>query len=181
MFIKLYIMKKYFFILFLFLASVSFSQIEKPITKGSMLIGGSIKHSTLSIHFTNFQFNASPSFGYFVADHFAVGMELPVSIFKMSQIHNYSYGYSPFVRYYFNNGLFASVQFSQIFTDYQDINMIRNKMNYFVVAPGIGYSYFLNKNVALEGGVFYEESFYKNSIGNQGELSFRFGLQIFIP
>lgn len=174
-------MKKLLFAALMLVAVAASAQIEKPITKGNMMIGGAIKHSTLSIHLTNFQFNASPSFGYFVANQLAVGIELPVSIFKMSQIHNYSYGYSPFVRYYLKNGLFASVQFSQIFTDYQDINMNRSKMNRFVIAPGIGYSFFLNRNVAFEGGVFYEQSFYNNSVGNQGELSFRLGLQIFIP
>jgi hypothetical protein len=174
-------MKKYFFILFLFLTSVAFSQTEKPITKGNMMVGGAMQLSKWSMHFNNVQFNASPSFGYFVANHLAVGIELPVSIFKMIQIHDYSYGYSPFVRYYWNNGLFASLQFSQIFTDYQDINNYRSKMNRLIVAPGLGYSYFLNKNVAFEGGVFYEQSFYNNSVGSQGELKFRLGLQIFIP
>ncbi len=53
-------------------------------------------------------------------------------------------------------------------------------MNFFVVAPGLVFL-FSEKNVAFEGGVFYEESFYKNSVGNQGEISFRLGLQIYIP
>jgi hypothetical protein len=174
-------MKKLLFALLMFASVAASAQIEKPITKGNMMIGGAIKHSTMSIHLTNFQFNASPSFGYFVANQLAVGIELPVSMFRMSQIHNYSYGYSPFVRYYLKNGLFASVQFSHIFLDYQDINSIQSKNTQFMFTPGVGYSYFLNKNVAFEGGVFYEQSFYNNLAGNQGELSFRLGLQVFIP
>ena len=174
-------MKKLLFALLMLVAVAGSAQIEKPITKGNMMVGGAMQFSKWSIHFDNVQFNASPSFGYFIANQLAVGIELPVSVFKMAQIHNYSYGYSPFVRFYMKNGLFFSLQFSHIFSDNQDINMNRSKMNFFVIAPGIGYSYFLNKNIALEGGVFYEQTIFNNSIGSQGELGLRFGFRIFLP
>ncbi len=174
-------MKNLLFATLFFVTIAATAQIEKPITKGNMMIGGTMQLTKWSSHFNNIQFNASPSFGYFVANHLAVGLELPVSVFKMSQIHNYSYGYSPFVRYYLKNGLFASFQFSHIFVDNQDINSIQSKNTQFMFTPGVGYSYFLNKNVAFEGGVFYEETYFKNLSWTQGSLNFRIGLQIFIP
>jgi len=195
-------MKNYSFLFLLFLSISLFgqvekptTQVEKPITKGHKLIGGDFN---FEYERTTTQVAATPNFGYFIKDHLALGLNLPV------QYSNYndgfqtftSIGVGPYLKYYFNNGLFVSVGTSGNIscvtvadytnTSYFFPNNIRYIHSYntnISISPGIGYACFLNKNVSLEGGVFYEHMLlneYSNSAEREDNFKLQIGLQIFL-
>jgi len=174
-------MKKYFFILFLFLSSVAFSQTEKPITKGNMMVGGSLAFSSNDFKMYLFSLDASPSFGYFLFDNFAVGIDVPVKYMRIFQLNEYSLGVSPFVKYYANNGFFATVKYGEHFDRYiSPLNMSMYDTRRFSLTTGVGYSYFIGNKVSLEGGLYHEYSKIRNSTSGSNNFSLRFGFQIFL-
>ena len=161
------IMKNYLLILFLCFPIRLFCQEEKPITQGHMLIGGSfIGYYSKADGVSTTQIIATPSFGYFVVNHLAVGLAIPFE-YKNQLIDNYSIGVGPFVKCYLNNGIFFSLQAAVLYqNEYTTlVEPVNYKTTSIVISPGIGYSYFINNNISFEGGLFYEfiSSEYKSS------------------
>jgi hypothetical protein len=146
----------------LFLAINVFSQDDKPITKGHILIGGDI-NSEYSKYSDNklFQISATPNAGYFIIDHLALGLNVPMLYYDAIggySIHEYSIGLGPFAKYYFAQGLFLSFQLSgsmsKEFEGSNSTDSFTSKSLSF--SPGLGYAYFINSKVSIEIGFYYE-------------------------
>jgi hypothetical protein len=139
----------------------AFSQIEKPITKGNIMLsgGGSISQvkNSYSTGFSNtssINCALTPGFSYFILDNFAIGLNTNLEYSGLINSKTYTLGIGPKVKYYFNNGLFVNAEVS-----YNSLHGISNnsyKGNFLAFKPGIGYAIFLNQKVSLEPGIFYE-------------------------
>jgi hypothetical protein len=174
-------MKKYLLCAFLFVSVSGFPQTEKPITKGNMMIGGNLSFASNDIHMYHFSLDASPSFGYFLFNNFAVGLDVPVQYMRLSQLNEYSIGVSPFVKYYANNGLFATFKYGEHFNRYiSTTTMSMYDSRNFSLTTGIGYSYFIGNKVSLEGGIYHEYYKYRTTDYGENNFSLRFGFQIFL-
>lgn len=161
---------------------LSFSQVEKPITRSTFLIGGSASagfytgvyetggtSSNLSINFT-------PSAGYFIMDGLAIGLAPRVYFYLSDNSTFTTLGLSPFAKYYFQNGFVVRLDIGYSFSTGESYS--NSSLGF---GGGLGYAYFLNSNVALE--LFLNEYINvnessSNSVSNS--LYFSLGLQAFL-
>lgn len=185
---------------------VSFGQTEK----GNMLLGGGIDLSNTK--FDNDDFNQretfvlslNPSISYLVIDNFAIGVNIPFSYSKLSidgndarRSSNVSIG--PKVRYYFDFDRIAvftemsySVGSGEVEMTFIDVlsgekNAITEKYSSSIFDAGLGLSYFLNKNIALES-IFsynqrktnYDNDSFSNSDSDQSSISLKIGMQVYL-
>jgi opacity protein-like surface antigen len=203
-------MKK--FLIFILSSSIFqtvMGQIENPITKGTILAGG-----TLSLNFENNkefhpQIDNIPEvtitnkiksletdlyFGYFVSRHFVLGVITDVSMTKRKYensltMKSYDYIYydiaiGPFLRYYTIPGIFFEASTSFGFFHYTSAENPVN-WNNFSYSTGIGYSFLLTKSVALEPEIKYTH-LYRNpyeledSKEVSNSLQFTIGLQFYL-
>jgi hypothetical protein len=161
-------MKKLFLLLSLIFSLNSFSQIEKPITKGNMVIAGgaSIQNNNLetssdptSSMVGFFSISLTPGFGYFIQDNLSIGLNTNMTYLHSGYISYFGLGVGPNIRYYYKNGLFIKAEFMidflhRNFPNY-GLNGSISKQTNFSLIPGIGYALFLNQKVALEPCLSY--------------------------
>lgn len=169
-------MKKIFLALIL-IASVSnsFSQTSKK----TWLIGGSASYSsTKEGDLTNTVLDISPRIGYFVANNFAVGVNVGINKThdEGNNISNVSFG--PYVRYYFlpigdNVKFFGN---ANIFIGNEDEGLGNSKLSGWGLAAGP--AIFLNKSVALETFISYTSTKAGIEQVKDNTLSFNVGVQI---
>lgn len=153
----------------------AFSQIEKPITKGNIMLsgGGSMSYresnwesSTYNSNSSDFSVSLTPGASYFIVDKLAIGLNATLTYNGLKNNKSYTLGIGPEIRYYFNNGLFLNAEVD--YNHLRGISNTSNNVNYFSFKPGIGYSIFLNQKVSLDLGIFYEiknEKYERGSFG----------------
>jgi len=152
-------MRKFVLIICLCIPLCSFSQVEKPITKGNFIIsgGGTIEYSKYkssdNTEFSRRELSFNPGLGYFIIDNFAIGLNTTFG-FSKNGVKSYTYGLGPYAKYYFKNGIFLK---TETFYSYniQKATNITPKTHSLTVAPGIGYSFFLNSKISLEPSFNY--------------------------
>lgn len=156
-------MKKLVLLLSLAFSLNAFSQIEKPITKGNIILagGGSINYSNVKSEYisfssktTLFYISFTPGFSYFIIDNLAIGINATISYSGGKNNQYYTLGIGPMVKYYFNNGLFFNTEI-----DYNYLHGIKENTSvnkFFSLKPGVGYAFFLNQKVSLEPSLSYE-------------------------
>ena len=153
-------MKRLIFLLPLMFTLSAFSQTEKPITKGNIILsgGGTVQfynyksegESDINI----FDLSINPGFGYFIIDNLAIGLSAKIGYSKYDAYKTYNLGVGPFVKYYFNNGLFVKTEFSYNYIHGIGSNTTNNKDN--SVIPGVGYAFFINQKVSIEPCLSYQ-------------------------
>lgn len=146
------------------------SQEVKPTSKGTFMLGG---NASFSYNEDNFQTTTTagiePRIGYFIIDNLAVGItpsfqytkyknEFTVLTSNTStrklEVCTKEYVLSPFVRYVSNIGVFGELQvgvglINHRAEDSETLKTIK-------ITPSVGYSYFLNSKVAIEGAIYYD-------------------------
>ncbi|MBT1708520.1 outer membrane beta-barrel protein [Fulvivirgaceae bacterium PWU5] len=163
--------------------ALSAGYVQAQTTAGRMLIGGNVGYTSQknesSLGDTKVtSFNVNPQFGYFVADHLAVGLYVgyynqnvnypdPFTGDGEFESKYYSTSLLPFVRYYIftPNEKFAfyaeartGIGFTR--TDYEAVDE-KIKGRYFSAQLAPGFSYFFNEKWALDlqlGGISYYSS-----------------------
>jgi len=166
-----------------------FSQTEK----GKYLLGASsnigasftkqkFKSNTTTQEYGNTNtFSLSPHIGYFVADNFAIGIELAMSFSNYKDKNNHSssanntYVFAPFLKYYFSQNEFKPFLFAEygIGTHHSKHDSPyynydgKNKLS--VLAIGGGVSYFINTTIGLDLGVNYSRSSSKPNENNPND------------
>lgn len=107
----------------------------------------------------------NPSFAYYIEDGLAVGSGLSYSSFNTySSAPDYSYVISPFLRKYINEKLFftlgTDLGITQTLYDYDE----KDLLGAIALRAGIGYSFMLNKKIALEPVLAFQSTgFYSAS------------------
>ncbi len=166
----------------------AFSQTEK----GNFLIGGSLSFSTSKANGSNSSsISLSPAISYFFLDRLAAGLITPLSFGNTtdssipSDFRTSNYSIGPTVRYYFpivpQWAVFPQIDYSygwqsSKYNYMTTSNTTKTTSNLF--RAGIGITYFIAKNVGLEGILYYQ------SINGNGStlssVNFRVGLQIYL-
>jgi len=202
---KTTIMKYVIAIFLIFYAIDCRSQIDKPIKKGNIQLGGSAGISYFNLNerykvvnadgqyqdHTNevkyFSFSLRPSFGYFIVDGLVIGISPSFSYTRSSNNASSGsvnrFGIEPFTKYYFNNGFFIGMKSGYYFTTQKEPE---NKSYELSFNPSIGYAFFINPKVSIEPSLEY--SFSKNIINNsvintiskENGIFFAIGFHIFL-
>jgi len=161
-------MKNVFFSLVILLSFLNTELIAQT-EKGNWLLGGS---GSFNRNKYSSQLQLNPKVGYFIVKNLAVGLDL--SYFRLQSVFkDKAYemiGVGTFLRYYFlgnERGKFFT-EASYSVSKYISENTWTNYYN-----AGLGYSYFINKNVALEIGANIGQG--KNT---PLQFGFNFGFQI---
>ncbi len=197
-------MKNLITLLLIIISMNLFSQVEKPITKGNFLIGGSASggyysqkytYSSSSTANTTSAIDASlyPSIGYFIIDGLAVGLSLNASISEGLKENKYSslgFGLGPFIKYYTPIGLFVGSKFNYSLSSAKFDSKKFYNDNSINVSPEVGYAYFINSKVAIETSLNYSFYLSNRTFANQSQnpddsnkynrLYFSLGFQIFL-
>jgi hypothetical protein len=177
-------MKKLIFLLPLMFSLISFSQSEKPIAKGNIILsgGGTIQyyksnHEGSVIKVTDISFN--PGFGYFIIDNLAIGLNTNIGYSRYNNNKYYTLGIGPFVKYYFNNGLFLKMDLDYSYL--REIDSETKEKNYSII-PGVGYAFFINQKVSIEPCLSYQyvHNNFNESIARINGVLFELKLNIFL-
>jgi hypothetical protein len=146
--------------------------------KGDWMVGGNMTINTTS---GNSQFTLNPDAGYFFAKNFVAGSEVLLSFGKSETTKYSSFGVGPFARYYFDmkdekfkllvQGSFGIASQHYTYPNYKTSTTVTS---FFL---GGGAAYFINRNVALEGVMGYNNSKVETADA-QGGFLFRVGFQV---
>lgn len=161
--------------------------VNSQITKGNWLVGGTgnlssyeSKYFNNNVEVTNkgFGANLSPNVGYFFADKFAAGTTISIGYTKPKGYDSsFSYGFGPFVRYYFLKeekqiNLFAQAKY--IFGNTKTANNKSQSNGYGFKAGSV---LFFNSSVGLEVSLDYDSSTLKpNGSSNSTYNNIQIGL-----
>jgi len=186
---------------------VSSGQIEKPITKGHILTGGSLavdiaktkKYNQVSgtlsqiIYYTDLTtFAPDLYFGYFLFNQMALGLKANLSFSTTKSWSSVLPGesksryndlyFGPFIRYYSSAGIFIEANTSIDLIKYPTFNSNWKKYAYGV---GVGYSWFITKSIAIEPKIKYTHLnrppyFDDPDIEKTDDLNMSIGFQIYL-
>lgn len=181
-------MKGLIFSIFLILSVSCFAQIQKPLTKGNSILsgGGTIQYqkdkysnNTGSSKTSLFFITINPGFGYFIINDLATGVNVYFSYNGAGDNKFYSLGIGPFVRYYFDNGIFVKADLG--YSILHNISLGTANQNFFMITPGVGYAFFLNSKVSLDPCLCYEfDNINLNSTNNHKINAVRLELKLTI-
>jgi opacity protein-like surface antigen len=155
--------------------------------KGRLMLGGNVAFTNAQFETTingatgttsQTVFNVSPQLGYFITQGFAITLNADFNFSDAST----RVSLQPGIRAYVYNDLFvmANVGFGQTTLTDSDIRL--NSFNWQI---GVGYSFFLAPNVALEPGLYYQYTRDTNTAVNSSKtigriINLGLGLKIFL-
>jgi hypothetical protein len=181
----------------LVLSHRSYSQTEQ----GSFRVGGGASFTKAVLNDNNSYraLSLDPSVSYFVVKNFSVGVAIPLAASSVktstSKYSTSRYSFGPQARYYFpfgNWAFFPEVlysfgkshsQTSGIGSGDPIIGKSETKFSEFRL--GAGLTYFINRNVGIEGTLHYVDEHFENSIpftvfNYDKSISFSVGFQIYL-
>lgn len=149
---------------------------QSQTTKGLWIVGGSFSFNHVN---KVTSISLAPNGGYLCTDHLAVGTGIGISTGYSNNYNYFSTGLYPFVRYYLGQkqlqpfgSLATGTNYSHFKNDDESYYGNNRKDWVFYLSIGVGVSYFLNENAAIEGQIGYSFS---------GETTFiNFGFQIYL-
>jgi len=169
-------------IIFLFITVDTNAQLKQ----GNIMGGASLSASWGSLSsnpFDNskFVFGITPSAGYFISDKLVIGLSTPIQIIRPAGLNTGVFGFSPFVRLYF--GDYKSVKFFFVgkagYNDFMKLFLGTQQANENATGYlGSGISFFLSKNLAIEGLLKYEGTF-SESVDPSSSAGGEIGIQYF--
>ncbi len=202
-------MKKriYFIICLLLFTTLLISQTKNYTTKGSIISGGLISAEYYKQEWNNglhqmkdFTLDFSPYFGYFILNKLNVGLDFTYRFNQVKYIDidevlpdiENSYFINPFLRFYIYEGafLYSKIGFGKTYSKDYDVlaenGYFLYENNYLNYNIGVGYSIFLNKNIAIDIIAKYysfesKSEVYFNSDDKNNGFNLSIGFQIFIP
>jgi hypothetical protein len=156
------------------------------VQKGNWLLGAGIGSLGQNFKSKTFSLAIEPRAGYFISDNAAVGAQaqLGLQLYKGGEM--FSYGLTPFIRYYFPEGAAPTHRwFGEALVGFAGSNIKDNEGDSFlssVYGVRAGYAHFLTSNVALEGTLNLTRSHANIEVdsGTTG-LSLGLALQIYLP
>ena len=163
-----------------------FGTVNAQIQEGNWMVGASVAN----MKFTNgFDMSLTPKLGYFVKDNWAIGGQvgLKVTSPEGTSATQTSYTVGAFTRYYFsdgqvdnllNNGRFFAEGTVGFGGDNSNVGSSTNGID---LGIGAGYSYFVTKNVGLEGLLKYQGLAGGGNNNFNGNLYLGVGFQIYLP
>lgn len=180
-------MKKLIFFLPIILSLSAFSQTETPITKGNIILSGGGTFQYYKSHFESgsdikvIDISVNPGFGYFIIDNLAIGLNINIGYSKYNDNKYYTLGAGPFVKYYFNSGLFLKTELNYSYLHGIGSNNTQKIKDYSII-PGVGYAFFINQKVSIEPCLSYQYAHdnYNESIAKLNGVLFELKFNIFL-
>jgi len=140
---------------------------------------------------------STPNVSYFLLNNFSVGLSTPLMFVKFSESRTMTYSIGPQVRYYVpvkSWAIFSEVNYTtgwynfegESFTSFGVVEDVKIDGRINSIMLGFGTTYFITKNVGLEGIIFYQrvESDYDDNFFNSDQtlssINFKFGVQVYI-
>jgi hypothetical protein len=148
--------------LLVLLPVLTYGQIDKPIKKGNIILGGNGSISNLKYRETDYKlFSAyvNPTCNYFLMDNLATGLTASISYDNLNDVKSTTYGIGPNIKYYFNNGILLRAE-SLISMSTGNSSTTKT----FFVKSGMGYAIFINSKVSIEPALLYYHSSLKSTI-----------------
>ena len=155
-------MKKLLTLLTILISFTSFSQIQKPITKGNFIIDGGASFSfsksiskmgTSVAKNSTYDLSVYPTCAYFIIDNLAIGLSIPIDYGGSKDNKSYSLGLGPIIKYYFINGPFLKM--SLLYSYAKGTGSYAQSSKYFYIIPGAGFAFFINPKVSIEPSLNY--------------------------
>lgn len=145
----------------------------QTVSKGAWMIGGTAGFSSTKFKSSDnsvSMLNISPSIGLYVIDDLAVGLGLSYASVSFDGDSESSTSLSPFVRYYVVNPIFLQA----------GVDLGLDEGSGMAVNAALGYSWFLNDNVAIEPQLFYQNFNRDGEVGDFSTFGLAIGIQAFI-
>lgn len=156
------------------------------ISQGNWLLGASVGNLGYNFKSKTFSFELSPRVGYFISDNAVIGAQTQLGLIAYDEGQIFTYGLTPFVRYYFPEGARASGRFfgeavvgfaGSSFEDSEEDAIVSS-----IFGLSAGYAHFVGRNVALEGTLGFIRSNANVDIGAATTgLSVGLGFNIYLP
>ncbi|PKV75425.1 hypothetical protein [Pontibacter ramchanderi] len=196
---------KRFYLLFTFLAVISSTtlvaqdtdlNIEKPQTsadvanesvrQGNWLVGASVGSLGYNFKSETFLLVLEPRAGYFISDNAVLGAQAQLGLALYDGGENFSYGLTPFARYYFPEGASPNSRwFGEALAGFAGSSMKDSdgdRIFSSVLGLRAGYAHFVARNVALEATLNYTRTSADISVDTSTSgLSVGVGFQIYLP
>lgn len=155
-------MKRILSTLLVLLPVLSYSQIDKPIKKGNLNIGGSGSISNTYNYESTYKLLSAyvnSTINYFFVNNLATGLSTSINYEKYNHLNSTYYGIGPNIKYYFNNGILLRAE--SIF--------VKGSGNFatsqtFIFKSGLGYAFFINSKVSIEPALLYYHVNLKSNI-----------------
>ncbi len=159
--------KNLFFLICLFFPTLVNCQIDKPIKKGNVILGGTgsiiSNKSTVTDggenYLKQFKINLNPTFDYFFIDNLALGGTINLGYSHQESVNSTNIGIGPNIKYYFKNGILLRSEALYLFTT-SDVN----KSHSFAFEAGVGYAFFVNSKVSIEPALLFNTTSDKTTI-----------------
>jgi hypothetical protein len=170
-------MKKLVFLMPLMFTLIAFSQNEKPITKGNIILSGGVAMKFVKTESTSvgsstvssFNLTLNPGISYFFIDNLTIGLNTDFT-YASQDTKFYTLGVGPAIKYYFGNGIIIKAESTYAWLHELGRNDTYN-IHYITFKPGVGYAFFINPKVSLEPSVNYEFRRYTEIMeGNDSKL-----------
>ncbi len=156
------------------------------IRQGNWMIGADLASIGHNFRSETFTLDVEPRAGYFISDNAAIGAQVQLGLQLYDGGETFSYGLTPFVRYYFPEGAAPTHRwFGEALVGFAGSNLKDNEGDaFFSTVYGVraGYAHFVATNVSLEGTLNLVRSHANIDVdsGTTG-LSLGLGFQIYLP
>lgn len=150
---------------------------QKFLEKGSWMVGGNMSLAFSENEYQSHRIN--PLVGYFLTDKIATGLSASYGYSGGPSNSMEAFTAAPFMRYYFATSRFAPFAYAAAgvtASKYKYYEGEVSKDEDFTYQAGVGFNYFITKNVALES----ELSYFRNDDNNQATLGLNAGLKFFL-
>lgn len=144
----------------------------QAVNQGAWMVGGSAGFSSQKFKDADESttiINLSPNLGYFIADDLAIGLGVDLTSVSFDGESSTDFGLGPFVRFYFADAIFAQAGVN--------LGLGDNEFTEFQV--GVGYSWFVGNDVAIEPILFYNSHSVDGDFGDYSVFGLGIGVQAF--
>ncbi|MCP2044580.1 hypothetical protein [Pontibacter sp. HSC-36F09] len=159
---------------------------NESIQQGNWLVGASIGSIGYNFKSETFQLILEPRAGYFISDNAVLGVQAQIGLMLYDGGENFSYGLTPFARYYFPEGASPSSRwFGEALAGFAGSSLKDSdgdRIFSSVLGLRAGYAHFVARNVAIEATLNYTRTSADVSVDTSTSgLSVGVGFQIYLP
>lgn len=144
----------------------------QAVNQGAWMVGGSAGFSSEKLkdaEESTTTIDLSPNLGYFIADDLAIGLGVNLHSESFDGESTTLFGLGPFVRYYFADAIFAQA----------GVNLGLGDIEFTEFHVGVGYSWFVSNDVAIEPVLFYRSFSVDGDFGDSSTFGLAIGVQAF--
>lgn len=159
---------------------------NESIQQGNWLVGASVGSIGYNFKSETFQLILEPRAGYFISDNAAIGAQAQLGLALYDGGENFSYGLTPFARYYFPEGASPDSRwFGEALAGFAGSSLKDSDGDRIfgsVLGLRAGYAHFVARNIALEATLNYTRTSADITVDTSTSgLAVGVGFQIYLP